>query len=252
MTEPLGGKSASNPASPAFLQRTGYHDVFAETLFPLFTYIPSLTPESDSGSLFDTVHAASVLLAQLLPVKGNGSSSRHGFLDKIAREGIVAPLAHFPTPSTYPELATTIMSRLRILLECMGIECVKHLPSLVPLVSGILAEPFALSHEALVMSTLKAQQTLMLNAWPRLPGHRGEIMMGLCLLWKRSMEEKDGANLQGVERVRMEVKETVAMLDAVMRAVEEEAFVEAWAQEKRDVAQARSGIGEMFEGCDRG
>ena len=252
VTESSIKKSSTVPTSPNFLQRTGYHNVFAETLFPLFTYIPSLTPESDSAALFDKALTAIVVLALLLPIETGPVSNRDRFLDKIVRKGIVSPLAHFPTPSTYPELAMTIMFHLAIILGHLGIESVKHLPRLVPLLSGIFAEPFALSHKPLLVSTLKAQQTLMLNAWPRLQGHRGEIMMGLCLLWGRSVEDDKTSNGQGLEKVREEVKETVAMLDAVMRAVEEEGFDETWEKEKQDVAQASAGFEQLFEDCEKG
>ncbi len=249
MTDVSTGKTAISSDPSSFLQRTGYHNVLAETLFPLFAYVPTLTPEADSAKLFDTVLHAVLILAFILPSGMGKGSDRGAFLDKILRTGIVSPLAYFPTPASYPELATTIMSHLQILLGHMGIECVKHVQNLIPLFSGILAEPFALAHQGLLMSTLKAQQVMMLNAWPRLPRHRGEIMMGLCLLWGRCVEVEKTSGEREVGTLKEEVKETVAILDAVMQAVDEDGFSELWDREKQDVGQAATGFGELFGNC---
>lgn len=242
-----GERPKTLQSSPNFLQRTGYHNVFAESLLPLFTYVPSLTPEQDSVLLFTSGFSAITSLALLLPVENGEGNDRYRFLDKVFRDSVLYPLAHFPTPSTYPELATAIVAHMPDMLGHMGIESVKHLPNLIPLLSTILREPFALSHKSLVVTTLQALQSVVLNAWPRLPEHRGEVMMGLCLLWARCMQTKAG--VEEVDEVKKEVKETVCMLDAVMRAGEAEGLGQEWEREKRDVAQAAAGFGELFEAC---
>jgi tRNA nucleotidyltransferase (CCA-adding enzyme) len=238
--------SKVTPSSSNFLQRTGYHNIFAEALMPMFTYIPSITPESESLVLFKEVFPATIPLALLLSTEATKGDNRERFLDKILREGVLTPLAHFPTPSSYPKLATLILSHVPGLLGHMGIGTVKHLPDLVPLLSVILSEPFVLLHKPLVLETLKAVQSVLLNAWPRIPAHRGAIMMGLTLLWARCTEEQAKPKSQDVENVKVQVKETVAMLDAIMRASEEN---ELWETEKRDVVQASDGYGDLFGEC---
>ncbi|KAF1846796.1 tRNA nucleotidyltransferas-like protein [Cucurbitaria berberidis CBS 394.84] len=240
-----------------FVQRTGYHNVFAETLLPLFTYIPSLTPEQDSVRLFHEVFPALTSLSLLLPTNTNqtdrreayasDSDIRNRFLDKVLREGILSPLAHFPTPWTYPKLATTSLSHLTDILGHMGIESVKHLPDVMPLLSVILQEPFALGHQPLLLSTLRALQSVMANAWPRVAGYRGEMMMGLCLCWGRCVEEQKKGVKREVEEVMDQVRETFAMLDAVMHATEEDELRDGWEKEKRDVVQASPGHREWIE-----
>ncbi|KAF1944337.1 tRNA nucleotidyltransferase, partial [Clathrospora elynae] len=238
-------KNTANQGPTNFLQRTGYHNVFAESLMPLFTYIPSITPENDSVTLFQKVLPAVTSLALLLP-----ADTKDGFLDSILRDGILSPLAHFPTPASYPELATIIVSHVPVLLGYMGIDTVKHLPDLVPLLSTILQEPFALSHKPLLMSTLEAMQSVVLNAWPRIPAHRGAMMMGLCLLWGRCMEEgRNKAKAQDGEGVKLVVRETVAMLDAAMQASEE---AEAWEREKQDVVETSPNCEGLFDWCSLG
>jgi tRNA nucleotidyltransferase (CCA-adding enzyme) len=241
--------SKARQGSANFLQRTGYHNIFAEALLPIFTYIPSITPEGESVALFREVFPAVISLAQFLPTETSKGDSRERFLDKILREGVLSPLAHFPTPSSYPELATSIMSHVPVLLGHMGIDSVKHLRDLVPLVSAILQEPFALSHKPLLLSALGALQSILLNAWPRLPGHRGTIMMGICLLWSRCVEERKKGGSQDVKDIMSEVQESVAMLDAVMQATEMDGLAEAWEVEKRDVMQASPGFEDLFAEC---
>ncbi|KAH6882246.1 tRNA nucleotidyltransferase [Alternaria rosae] len=236
-------------SSTSFLQRTGYHNIFTEALFPMFTYIPSITPESESVTLFREVFPAIIPLAQLLPTDTSKAHFRERFLDKILREGVLSPLAHFPTPSSYPELATLIMSYVPVLLGHMGIDCVKHLRDLLPLISAILQEPFALSHKPLLLSALKGLQSVLLNAWPRLPGYRGLVMMGICLLWARCVEERKKAGSQDVEEITSQIQESVAMLDSIMQATETDGLAEAWAKEKQDVMQASSGFEELFDEC---
>jgi hypothetical protein len=236
-------------SSTSFLQRTGYHNIFTEALFPMFTYIPSITPESESVTLFREVFSAIIPLAQLLPTDTSKAHSRERFLDKILREGVLSPLAHFPTPSSYPELATLIMSHVPVLLGHMGIDCVKHLRDLLPLISAILQEPFALSHKPLLLSALKGLQSVLLNAWPRLPGYRGLVMMGICLLWARCVEERKKAGSQDVEEITSQIQESVAMLDSIMQATETDGLAEAWEKEKQDVMQASSGFEELFDEC---
>jgi tRNA nucleotidyltransferase (CCA-adding enzyme) len=240
-------KAANKDGSTNFLQRTGYHNVFAESLFPLFSYIPSLTPEPEAVPLFEAVLPTMTTLALLLPEESSKGGTRNGFLDKIMREGILAPLFHFPTPSAYPGLASVMTSHVQVLLGHMGIESVKHLSNVLPLLSTILQEPFILSHKALTMSTLKALQTAMLNGWPRIPWHAPVIMLGLCLCWGRCME--DSSSLPHVGEVKQEMQDTVAMLDAVMQAAEDASTRDKWEDEKRELVETSAAYQDFFDRC---
>ena len=244
-----GSKTAvSKQGSSNFLQRTGYDNIFADALLPMFTYIPSITPEHESVSLFKEALPAVTLLALLLPTNSSQGDNREQLLDKVVRQGILSPLAHLPTPSSYPELATLITSHVPVVLGHMGIDTVKHLAELVPLLSAILQEPFALGHVRLLDSTFGAVQSVMVNGWPRLHNHRAAMMMGLCMLWRTCVEEQKKGGSQGVERVKTQVKEAVAMLDAVMQG-KEDGLVDMWKQEKQHVVEAAPGFDDLFAEC---
>lgn len=240
-------KRPTGQNSGDFLMRTGYHNVFAETLFPMLAYIPSITPEKDSVALFTELLPALTSLSLLLPVEAGTRTNKNAFLDRMLRDGIYSPIAHFPTPSMYPELATTILAHLPIILDNMGIDSVKHLHILIPLLCSNLQEPFVMSHEPLLMTSLKALQAVMRNSWPRIAGYRCEILMGLCLLWGRCIEEnkkKDDKEVKPVEEV---IRDLVAMLDAIMGAAEGDKTKSEWKQEKAKVVEASSGHKAMFK-----
>jgi tRNA nucleotidyltransferase (CCA-adding enzyme) len=240
-------KMGNTQTSADFLQRTGFQNVFAEALLPLFTYIPSLTPEAEAVALFKELFPTLTALALLLPLEHSKGSTRDDLLDKIVREGVLAPLAHFPTPSAYPELATTITSHLLSLLGNLGIGSVKHLPHIVPLLSTILQEPFVVNHKALAISTLRAYQAVVQNAWPRIPMHHGAIMMGLTLCWGRCMEEL--SSVEHVQHVKEEIQETVAMLDAVMQTADETPTSGRWEREKQELVATSPAYKGLFERC---
>lgn len=197
--------------------------------------------------LFKETLPAITSLALLVPDDDGKKDSRNRLLDKIVRTGILSPLSHFPTPSTYPELATTIVSHVSVLVSHMGIDTVKHLPHLIPLLSAILREPFALSHTEVLITTLHTLRAIMLNAWPRISGHRANVLMGLCLLWKRCMEERGKSGGKDVTEVQSQIKETVAMLDAIMQANDKEGLKETWIKEKTDITEADADTVELFQ-----
>ncbi|KAH3909712.1 hypothetical protein HBI56_058580 [Parastagonospora nodorum] len=237
-------KAGLGQNSADFLERTGYHNVFAEALLPFFTYIPSLTPEPEAVQLFNELFPTLTALALLLPVESGKGSTRTGLLDKVVREGILAPLGHFPKPWAHPELAAVITRHVPLVLRHLGIESVKHLRTLIPLLSTLLQEPFIVSHKELTLATLKALQAVMQNAWPRIPGHRGAVMVGLCLCWRRCMEE--ASNLRHVDEVKAEMQETVAMLDTVMQAVKDDSTRVTWEEEKRELLRTSASYQGLF------
>jgi tRNA nucleotidyltransferase (CCA-adding enzyme) len=237
-------KAANKQDSANFLQRTGYHNVFADSLFPLFSYIPTLTPEPEAVPLFKEVLPTLTTLALLLPEESSKGSTRYGLLDKIMREGILAPLFHFPTPSAYPELTSVLTAHVQVLVGHMGIDSVKHLSNILPLMSTVLREPFILGHKTLTMSTLKTLQAVMLNGWPRIPLYVPLLMMGLCLCWSRCME--DSSALPYVKEVKREIQDTVGMLDAVMQASED---ASKWEDEKRELTKTSEAYQDFFDRC---
>ncbi|KAL5113195.1 CCA tRNA nucleotidyltransferase, mitochondrial [Pleosporales sp. CAS-2024a] len=243
-TEHASNRDGGRNGTAEFLRRTGYHDVFSEALFPLFAYIPSLTPEPEAVILFKELFPTLTALGLLLPSDIDEEQGRSRLFDKMMREGVLGPLSHLSTAWAYPDLATVIINHMRRLVEHLGIDSVKHMAYIIPCLSTILQEAFVVSHEAMVISTLGALQAVLQNAWPRIPRYRAEIMMGLCLCWQRCMEGEAAIAIQD------QLQETVAMLDAVLQAVDDgDGLAETWLQEKLGVMQANPDYKALFERC---
>lgn len=238
-------------ASAAFLARTGYNEVFASTLWPLLTYIPSLTPESESLTIFHSVFEPLRSLAVLIRTE----DKRVQFVDKLMREGVLAPLAHFPTPSTYPDLTCQILRQISEITALLGIETVKHLPSLIPLLTGIIQDPFILSHKQLTSAALQGLQSLMQTCWPRLPAHRGAITLGLCVLKGRCDEEsrdreeggngsQTGHDWESMRRLSAELKDTAELMNVVLSQSE---VSEEWQKEKTALEAVDESLKGFFQ-----
>ncbi|KAF2739036.1 tRNA nucleotidyltransferase [Polyplosphaeria fusca] len=236
---------------PALLSRTGLGIVFEEELWPLFTYLPTLTPESESVLLLDkTFPALLALLNVLHPTTTEESTSslstgKERFLDRLLRDGILAPLFH-ATPSTYPKLATLLLAHLPELLRKMGINSVKHLQSLLPTLSNMLAEPLGLAHPPLLLAAVRGVQSVILNAWPRIIEHRGEVMRGTCIAWVRCVEELEKeANKDDAHAIQKELKECAAMVEAVL-AGDADGW-KAWQKEKQELIAASARVCGLFD-----
>ena len=94
---------------------------------------------------------------------------------------------------------------------------------LLPLISNILSDPFALAHPALLRSALWAQQIIILNGWPRISYHRGEVLKGLVICWCRiSVDGHQSTNLDGIKHLlRENLKLLIATLHEDSDATEE-------------------------------
>ncbi|KAF1927994.1 uncharacterized protein M421DRAFT_165574 [Didymella exigua CBS 183.55] len=226
--------------SATFLARTGYHDLFTSTLFPLLTHIPTLTPESDSLTLFKAVYEPLRSLAALCA--SHAASVR--LLDRTMREGVLVPLSHFPTPSTYPRLATHVFDETARLAGRLGIETAKHLPGLIPLVTGVMQDPFVLAHRELAVAAVRVMQALMQNCWPRIPAHRGAVTLGLCVLKGRCEEEGGRIGDDKLSEFGAELKDTAELLDVVLSQSEVKA---AWERERAALVEADEGLRGFFE-----
>ncbi|KAF2019908.1 poly A polymerase C-terminal region-like protein [Aaosphaeria arxii CBS 175.79] len=227
------------------LSRTGLGSVFEETLLPLFTYIPTLTPEPSSQALLSQVHPALLALTNVMhpPSPSSPQSTpRTTALSKILRTGILSPLFHAP-PTAHPRLAQTLLSHLPPLLAAMGISSTTHLQPLTALLSDVLAEPLGLAYPPLMVTAARCYLRVMENAWPRVGLHRGEIMRGVAFAWIRCVED-DGKTGE-VEELKGALREVVEMLEAVVR-VEEGGLWDVWVEEKKGLVEADERLRGLF------
>jgi tRNA nucleotidyltransferase (CCA-adding enzyme) len=220
--------------SPSLLSRTGLGSVFEEALMPCLTYLPSLTPEPDSVAILSTAYPALFTLTRTrFPSPTSTSSSpsppptttdpnrpaRVKALDTILRKGILHAYAH--GNGQYPAITNVLFLNLASLVNEVGIDSVKHLQHLLPMLSESLIQAAKTKHHDLLISTLRALQAVIFNAWPRMLEHRVEVMRGLTVGWL--VLEEGGAGVDDGE-VKGLMVETVRVLHAAMG--EKEVFVD--------------------------
>ena len=229
--------------SPSLLSRTGLGSVFEEALMPCLTYLPSLTPEPDSVAILSTAYPALFTLTRTrfpppspsTSTKPSSSpptapddrnrSARVKALDTILRKGILHAYAH--SNGQYPAITNVLFLNLATLLGELGIDCVKHLQHLLPMLSESLIQAAKARQSELLVSSLRALQAVVFNAWPRMSVHRAEVMRGLTVCWL-GLEEGGvvgdfGAGVDG-RAVKELMVETLRILHAAMG--EKEEFVE--------------------------
>ena len=208
-------------ASSNLLSKTGLGEVFEAALMPCLAYLPTITPEEESVPLLNATYAALIQLATVrypsTPSPPNISRARTRYLDTIIRKGILFGYTHC---SNYPRIVTTLLTHLAPLLNALGIESVKHLKFILPMLSETLCHPLANAHPSLLLAATKAMQTVILNGWPRMVVHRGEVLKGLTFCWVK-MEGEQSDTAVGL---KVEMREAVAMLWA---AVEKEVDFDA-------------------------
>ena len=212
--------------SPTLLSRTGLGSVFEDALMPCLTYLPSLTPEPDSVAILAATYPALFTLMKTrfpitaaTPPKDPIRLNRNKSLDTILRKGILHAYAHC---GQYPGITRVLFLNLITLLNELGIDSVKHLQYILPMLSESLTHAAKARQTAVLRAALQALQAVIFNGWPRMFEHRVEIMKGVTIAWLILIESgNDGAG--AVTEVKNCMVETVRVLHAAMG--EKESFV---------------------------
>jgi hypothetical protein len=216
---------------PALLARTGLSEVFEEALMPCLAYLPTLNTPEESVAMLSTTYATLLVLIQTrYPPSAPPTSStrpslsdqqqsqpfpaqRTKMLDTIIRKGI---LYGYTTASEYPTIVTTLYTNLVLLLENLGIDSVKHIKYLLPMLTQSLSHPHGMASLPMLNSAVVALQALLRNCWPRVAVHRAEVLKGLCLCWL-NVEEIEVRDREGIDGLKDALKDTVALLRMILR-----------------------------------
>jgi tRNA nucleotidyltransferase (CCA-adding enzyme) len=196
--------------SPNLLSRTGLGSVFEEALLPCLTYLPSLTPEPDSVAILAATYPALFTLtnSRFPPTSPQDPNrpNRVKSLDTILRKGILHAYAHC---GQYPDISRVLFRNLATLLNDLGIDSVKHLQYVLPMLSEALTQAAKASQAELLVATLRALQAVIFNAWPRIGERKVEVLKGLTIAWLNLEEEKVKT---GTGKAKEEMIETVKVL----------------------------------------
>ncbi|KAG9913611.1 poly A polymerase C-terminal region-like protein, partial [Aureobasidium melanogenum] len=207
---------------PTLLKRTGLGDVFEEALMPCLGYLPTLTPEDESARLLAVAYPALISLSNAFENPSTTSNSqtqsqRTRLLDNLIRKGVLMTFTYCPE---HAKITTVTTTNLTAILTSLGLDSVKHLPFILPMLSSILTHPFVTASPPLLRSSVRALQAIVLNTWPRMHVHKHEVLKCVTVPWIRIQEE--GAAGNEFERIKEECKVVVQMLrDALQEHVDE-------------------------------
>ncbi|KAI4727603.1 poly A polymerase C-terminal region-like protein [Aureobasidium sp. EXF-10728] len=204
------------------LKRTGLGDVFEEALMPCLGYLPTLTPEDESARLLAVAYPALISLSNVLdhPTTTPHTQKqppRTKLLDNLIRKGVLMTFTYCPE---HAKITTVTTTNLALILTCLGLDSVKHLPFILPMLSSLLTHPFVTASPPLLLSSVQALQAVVLNTWPRMHVHKTEVLKCVAVPWIRMQEE----NVAGdeFEKIREECRVLVHMLgDALQETVDE-------------------------------
>ncbi|KAK3955130.1 hypothetical protein QBC32DRAFT_381238 [Pseudoneurospora amorphoporcata] len=159
------------------LSDTGLNKVFEDTALPSLSYLPSVTPEEESVELLGPAYAALRCLVGKL-----SGEKRNKLLDRVVREGILMGYFH---AKEYVRIVEVLCREMGDVLVEMGVDAVKHLKDIIPMLSTILTDPFASLHPPTLLSAIKALQAVLATCWPRIPNSpwQDEIINLLVLCW---------------------------------------------------------------------
>ncbi|KAH6631935.1 hypothetical protein F5144DRAFT_489530 [Chaetomium tenue] len=115
------------------LHNTGLAQVFEDAIFPMLSYLPSLTPEEESVELLVPAYSALLGLAKKQPAVGKdgiAGAPKNRFLDRMLREGVLGGYFH---AKDHVRIVEVLCQQTVAILDEMGVHAVKHLKVRVPL-----------------------------------------------------------------------------------------------------------------------
>lgn len=178
---------------------------------PFLGYLPSLEPEDTSVALLSGAYPALISLSRAMKDHGEGRTTKRQIelLDRVIRKGILTAFANCPE---HVRIHEVLLRNLCLINRELGIESVKHVKHVLPMLSEILGDPVGHAYPSTLLAAVEALQSVILNGWPRMTANRGEVLRGITLCWIHAQDEK----LEVMEDLRSRLKATALMLrDAV-------------------------------------
>ncbi|KAK0613038.1 hypothetical protein B0T17DRAFT_498777, partial [Bombardia bombarda] len=202
------------------LRDRGLSKVFEDAVFPTLSYLPTLTPESESVLLLDLAFDALISLAgkqKQQPSPATGISEQKKALDKILREGVFPAYAH---AKSHMLLVRVLCLKLGSIVSMMGVHAVKYLQDIIPILLEVIAEDFAPLVPETLSVALDVLDAVLTNCWPMIPGipWQDKIIAALVICWENVVREHD--NDSGNEdfiQIKQKLVHSARGLEAVLK-----------------------------------
>jgi len=252
------------------LRKTGLGDVFFDALKVNFMLLPTLTPEDESlevltqlyPAFLGTVDARYGNQETTSISKGEGKkevwgqvpgskefTGRQERLKLLLRHGVLASLSHLSSgqsfsSSTSIPLTIFLVSQIPSIVEKMGIDSVRYLREILPMLRAGLMDPFALISRELIGQILRVLDAVLQICevrvrelwWP-------EILRGLVGCWVNCVDEvvdKEGKGSADVREIQVKLKEVTMRLSLVVGT-------ERWLAAKERLLSEGDELGVLFE-----
>lgn len=89
---------------------------------------------------------------------------------------------------------------------------------MIPLLAQVLSAPFATAYPPLLEASVHAIDAVVVNVWPRVAFHRGEILEGLVVCWCRIQgEEERQSDEEQLQRIQTDIHRTVKLVTAILK-----------------------------------
>lgn len=252
-------------ASP-ILHTSNLLSVFTSTLTPNFLLLPTLTPETDSITILSPLYTAylSLITASFPTLPSNTppkptpttpspklETQRQSHLTHLLRHGILASLTHLNagTNTSHPKIVTLLLTKLVPTLEMMGVYATPHLQHLLPLLRGVLTEPFALAAAPeMVCAALEGMEVLVRGCRERI-GARwwGEVLRGCVGCWCEVLDEEEEEGEEGGKGAKEGLGEVKRRLRVVVGLLGEVVEEREWEEARRRMVEEEGGLRGLFE-----
>ena len=88
---------------------------------------------------------------------------------------------------------------------------------IIPIATSVLEAPFASAYPPLLDAAVQVFEAIILNVWPRVDYHRGDILEGLLICWCKLLNESTSPS-HASARVRFKIEKVVRLMTAYLKA----------------------------------
>ena len=243
------------------MKRSGLTDVFIESLKANFMMLPTLMPEDESlrilGELYPAFHA--LVKARFIELPATTEETRFGksseiemrvkYLTLLLRHGVLAGLSHLGAggATSHVEVTTFLVGQLRVVIEALGVYAVRDLNVILPMMRGLLADPFGSSAPGLWIEAIGVLEMVIVVCRERVGEvWWGEILRGAVACWCNIIdEEEDEAPAKRKQKPQLDaVKVRLKVVAKMLGKVVEK---EEWKEAKRRLIHEDDDLKELFE-----
>lgn len=218
----------------AIWDRTGVNRIFIDSIEPCLLYLPPSVSPSESAHLLSAALPALIEVATRLDTDDETTI----FLDTLVRRGILKGMSQ---AGSNIELGMVLMEQLKVLIERLGINVVRHLKPLTIMFVSILSDPFAAAYLPYLDLSCDVFIVLVKNSGPRAYGYRYDILRGIVSAWFTL--QKDDINDDDIKQ------KLQALLKSLFGGIDESEKSDLKADLKK-LQKSFSGLDPLLEGLN--